>query len=174
MAVFISTRHPPGVDQADFAPRLKTPVLMVNGKYDFVFSVGEGTEPAVSNARLTRCGQTPHRPRIPPRRYRTTHRTRARRSRLARQVPRSGRMISGIRWVRLRLRATLWAKETTAPSLLVIGVRPENSFALLKVEVQRAAADHGSVGRSESDQTPDRRRDTTSTPHDHHRHSEAT
>jgi eukaryotic-like serine/threonine-protein kinase len=27
----------PGVDQADFAPRLKTPVLMVSGKYDWVF-----------------------------------------------------------------------------------------------------------------------------------------
>ena len=45
---------------------------------------------------------------------------------------------------------------------------------LLKVEVQRAAADLGSVGRSESDQISDRQRDRTSTLRDHHRHSEAT
>jgi len=30
---------PPGGDQADFAPRMKKPVLMVNGRYDYVFSV---------------------------------------------------------------------------------------------------------------------------------------
>jgi serine/threonine protein kinase/dienelactone hydrolase len=30
---------PPGGDQADFAPRMKKPVLMVNGRYDFVFSL---------------------------------------------------------------------------------------------------------------------------------------
>lgn len=29
---------PPGADQADFAPRLKIPVLMVNGRFDFTFS----------------------------------------------------------------------------------------------------------------------------------------
>lgn len=29
----------PGIDQADFAPRLKKPVLMVNGRYDFSFPV---------------------------------------------------------------------------------------------------------------------------------------
>ncbi len=29
---------PPGGDQADFAPRMKMPVLMVNGRYDYVFS----------------------------------------------------------------------------------------------------------------------------------------
>lgn len=28
----------PGVDQVDFAPRLKRPVLMVNGRYDYTFS----------------------------------------------------------------------------------------------------------------------------------------
>ena len=28
---------PPGGDQADFAPRMKMPVLMVNGRYDFTF-----------------------------------------------------------------------------------------------------------------------------------------
>jgi len=32
------TAEPPGGDQVDFAPRLKIPVLMVNGKYDFSFS----------------------------------------------------------------------------------------------------------------------------------------
>jgi DNA-binding winged helix-turn-helix (wHTH) protein/dienelactone hydrolase len=36
---------PPGEDQADFAPRLKRPVLMVNGKYDFVFSLERAQNP---------------------------------------------------------------------------------------------------------------------------------
>jgi dienelactone hydrolase len=30
---------PPGGDQADFAPRMKKPVLMVNGRYDYSFSL---------------------------------------------------------------------------------------------------------------------------------------
>jgi dienelactone hydrolase len=30
---------PPGGDQADFAPRMKKPVLMVNGRYDYAFSL---------------------------------------------------------------------------------------------------------------------------------------
>ncbi|MEP6989469.1 MAG: SUMF1/EgtB/PvdO family nonheme iron enzyme, partial [bacterium] len=30
-------KAPPGGDQADFAPRMKKPVLMVNGRYDFTF-----------------------------------------------------------------------------------------------------------------------------------------
>ena len=34
-----------GGDQADFAPRLKMPVLMVNGKQDFVFSVDASQNP---------------------------------------------------------------------------------------------------------------------------------
>jgi tRNA A-37 threonylcarbamoyl transferase component Bud32/dienelactone hydrolase len=34
-----------GRDQADFAPRLAIPVLMVNGKYDFSFSVDRAQEP---------------------------------------------------------------------------------------------------------------------------------
>jgi len=36
---------PAGQDQADFAPRLKTPVLMVNGRYDFTFSLERSQEP---------------------------------------------------------------------------------------------------------------------------------
>lgn len=36
---------PPGVDQADFAPRLKRPVLMVNGRYDFTFSLERAQNP---------------------------------------------------------------------------------------------------------------------------------
>ncbi len=36
---------PPGGDQADFAPRLKIPVLMVNGRYDFVFPVDRAQDP---------------------------------------------------------------------------------------------------------------------------------
>jgi tRNA A-37 threonylcarbamoyl transferase component Bud32/dienelactone hydrolase len=38
--------HPPiGADQADFAPRLKKPVLMVNGRYDYVFSLDRAQIP---------------------------------------------------------------------------------------------------------------------------------
>ena len=36
---------PPGRDQADFAPRLKKPVLMVNGRYDFSFSYDKSQVP---------------------------------------------------------------------------------------------------------------------------------
>ena len=35
----------PGVDQADFAPRLTKPVLMVNGRYDFSFSLDNSQDP---------------------------------------------------------------------------------------------------------------------------------
>lgn len=35
----------PGFDQADFAPRLKLPTLMVNGRYDYVFSPRETQDP---------------------------------------------------------------------------------------------------------------------------------
>jgi dienelactone hydrolase len=38
-------RPPAGGDQADFAPRLKVPVLMVNGRTDYVFSVNESQNP---------------------------------------------------------------------------------------------------------------------------------
>ncbi|MGH9733943.1 MAG: bifunctional serine/threonine-protein kinase/formylglycine-generating enzyme family protein [Candidatus Acidiferrales bacterium] len=36
---------PRGGDQADFAPRLKLPVLMVNGRYDYVFSLEQSQDP---------------------------------------------------------------------------------------------------------------------------------
>lgn len=36
---------PPGGDQADFAPRMKMPLLMVNGRYDYVFSVNLSQDP---------------------------------------------------------------------------------------------------------------------------------
>jgi hypothetical protein len=36
---------PPGGDQADFAPRMKKPVLMVNGRYDYVFSLDLSQNP---------------------------------------------------------------------------------------------------------------------------------
>jgi dienelactone hydrolase len=36
---------PPGGDQADFAPRMKKPVLMVNGRYDFTFPLDKSQEP---------------------------------------------------------------------------------------------------------------------------------
>ncbi|MGA8528907.1 MAG: protein kinase [Acidobacteriaceae bacterium] len=35
----------PGFDQADFAPRMKKPVLMVNGRYDYTFPVSTSQEP---------------------------------------------------------------------------------------------------------------------------------
>ena len=34
-----------GRDQADFAPRLRIPVLMVNGRYDFSFSLDRAQRP---------------------------------------------------------------------------------------------------------------------------------
>ncbi len=39
----------PGGDQADFAPRLKKPVLMVNGRYDYCFSLDRSQEPMFRN-----------------------------------------------------------------------------------------------------------------------------
>jgi pimeloyl-ACP methyl ester carboxylesterase len=36
---------PPGGDQANFAPRMKKPVLMVNGRYDFTFSLDKAQDP---------------------------------------------------------------------------------------------------------------------------------
>jgi eukaryotic-like serine/threonine-protein kinase len=36
---------PPGGDQADFAVRMKKPVLMVNGRYDYTFSVEDAQNP---------------------------------------------------------------------------------------------------------------------------------
>jgi serine/threonine protein kinase/dienelactone hydrolase len=36
---------PPGGDQADFAPRMKKPVLMVNGRYDYTFPVERAQDP---------------------------------------------------------------------------------------------------------------------------------
>ena len=38
-------RPPAGGDQADFAPRMKKPVLMVNGRYDFTFPVDKAQDP---------------------------------------------------------------------------------------------------------------------------------
>src|SRR5574337_189905 len=35
----------PGEDQADFAPRLRIPVLMVNGRYDFTFPMVQAQDP---------------------------------------------------------------------------------------------------------------------------------
>jgi eukaryotic-like serine/threonine-protein kinase len=35
----------PGLDQVDFAPRIKRPVLMVNGRYDFTFSPDRSQDP---------------------------------------------------------------------------------------------------------------------------------
>jgi serine/threonine protein kinase/dienelactone hydrolase len=36
---------PPGGDQADFAPHMKKPVLMVNGRYDYTFPVVKAQDP---------------------------------------------------------------------------------------------------------------------------------
>jgi dienelactone hydrolase len=43
---FFETEHPvAGTDQADFAPRLKKPVLMVNGRYDWTFPLAASQQP---------------------------------------------------------------------------------------------------------------------------------
>jgi pimeloyl-ACP methyl ester carboxylesterase len=42
---FFLYRPPVGADQFDFAPRLKMPVLMVNGRYDYVFPVDKSQTP---------------------------------------------------------------------------------------------------------------------------------
>ncbi len=42
---FFQDRPAPGTDQVDFAPRLKKPVLMVNGRYDFTFPVAAAQDP---------------------------------------------------------------------------------------------------------------------------------
>jgi formylglycine-generating enzyme required for sulfatase activity len=42
--LFLNPR-PAGIDQLDFAPRLKKPVLMVNGRYDFTFSLEHAQRP---------------------------------------------------------------------------------------------------------------------------------
>jgi eukaryotic-like serine/threonine-protein kinase len=42
---YLLSRPPLGGDQADFAPRLKKPVLMVNGRYDYAFSLEKAQTP---------------------------------------------------------------------------------------------------------------------------------
>ncbi|MFI5309758.1 MAG: protein kinase [Gemmatimonadales bacterium] len=42
---FFLGEAPRGGDQADFAPRMKKPVLMVNGRYDFTFPLSRAQEP---------------------------------------------------------------------------------------------------------------------------------
>ena len=65
--------------------------------------------------------------------------------------------------------------EGTDPLLNQFWNVTSNDFFIgFDIGVQHAAANLRSVGPIESDQIPDRRRDRTSTPHDHHRHSEAT
>lgn len=42
---YFLNKTPAGVDQADFAPRMKKPVLMVNGRYDYTFPVALSQDP---------------------------------------------------------------------------------------------------------------------------------
>ena len=42
---FFLGMFPPSIDQVNFAPRLKKPVLMVNGRYDYTFSVEKAQIP---------------------------------------------------------------------------------------------------------------------------------
>jgi len=42
---YFLVKPPPGFDQADFAPRMKKPVLMVNGRYDYTFPVETAQDP---------------------------------------------------------------------------------------------------------------------------------
>jgi pimeloyl-ACP methyl ester carboxylesterase len=42
---YFLTMPPPGGDQADFVPRMKKPVLMVNGRYDYTFPLEKAQNP---------------------------------------------------------------------------------------------------------------------------------
>jgi cephalosporin-C deacetylase-like acetyl esterase len=42
---FYLQKRLPEVDQLNFAPRVKAPVLMLNGRFDFIFPVGSSQEP---------------------------------------------------------------------------------------------------------------------------------
>jgi dienelactone hydrolase len=42
---FPTTRQPPEVDEINFAPRVRTPILMLNGRDDFNFPVEESQKP---------------------------------------------------------------------------------------------------------------------------------
>ena len=42
---FYLQKRLPEVDQLNFAPRVKTPVLMLNGRFDFIFPPGSSQEP---------------------------------------------------------------------------------------------------------------------------------
>jgi eukaryotic-like serine/threonine-protein kinase len=42
---FYLSKTLPEVDQLNFAPRVKAPILMLNGRYDFIFPVGPSQEP---------------------------------------------------------------------------------------------------------------------------------
>ena len=42
---FYLQKHHPEVDQLNFAPRIKIPVLMINGRFDFLFPVKLSQEP---------------------------------------------------------------------------------------------------------------------------------
>jgi hypothetical protein len=42
---FFLDKPPAGGDEADFAPRIKTPVLMVNGRYDYTFPLDKAQNP---------------------------------------------------------------------------------------------------------------------------------
>jgi pimeloyl-ACP methyl ester carboxylesterase len=42
---FFHNERLPGTDQVDYAPRLKRPVLMMNGRYDYTFLLEKGAMP---------------------------------------------------------------------------------------------------------------------------------
>ena len=42
---FYLQKRLPEVDQLNFAPRIKAPVLMLNGRFDFIFPPGSSQEP---------------------------------------------------------------------------------------------------------------------------------
>ena len=56
---FFLETPPRGGDQADFAPRMKRPVLMVNGRYDFTFPLEKAQRPVIFHARHTGERQAP-------------------------------------------------------------------------------------------------------------------
>jgi eukaryotic-like serine/threonine-protein kinase len=82
----------PGNDQADFAPRLKIPVLMVNGRYDYSFS-REVAESALCDAGDTRWRQASRGSRYAARCHGSASPTGKGGARLARSLP--GTRVSG-------------------------------------------------------------------------------
>ena len=90
---FFQHEHPvAGIDQADFVPRIKKPVLMVNGRYDWTFPLESSQQPMFDDVRHSNGDKrhvvfdTPHDVPLP-----TADLTEGS-ARLVRHVPRQGEL----------------------------------------------------------------------------------